>query len=721
MTHPSKLITSRVLVALACLTIAAPVSAEMQTTLNMSGQAGLIDMPSGDQLPDGYLTLDHSRFGPIVRNSVRFQLTPRFSGTFRYVAIHDWNSVYNCTSHPRGCTDADLFSTYYDRNFDISYQILTESRYFPAVTVGLQDFVGTGLDAAEYIAATKTFDQRLKVTAGIGFGRLGSYNPLGDPLGPRAPVIVGQGGNFNVKQWFHGNAAGFGGVEYKFNDKLTLKAEYSSDAYVVEAGQRKTFDRRSPFNFGMEYQVNPSIRIGGYYMYGSQIGGTLTFYINPDQRPIGGIGGPGPEPVKVRPSPVADPAAWTTGWTQVANAQDILMSTLKANLVGTGVSIESLGFTANTAQVRFRNDNYEAAAQAVGRVARAMSQAMPASVEVFEIVPIDHGLPASKVVIQRSDLELLEFAPDAGDALRAKASILEAGQPLPGTMRNPELYPRLTWSAVLYDRTVLFSPSNPLQAALGLRVTGTYELAPGFILSGSLVKPVLSNIQAEPHNSSRPLPPVRRDSSIYATAQSELESLTAAWYTRLAPNVFGRVTAGYLEEMFGGISTEVMWRPVNSRLALGAEVNYVAQRNTDGGFGFNQYNYRVLNGHLSGYYDFKNGFFVEVDAGRYLAGDVGATLTIAREFTNGWQIGAFATRTNVSAKDFGEGSFDKGIYLTIPISWLSGTPTRLTRTVVLRPIGGDGGARLDVNGRLYDVLRSYDQTRLDDQWGRVWK
>ena len=78
-------------------------------------------------------------------------------------------------------------------------------------------------------------------------------------------------------------------------------------------------------------------------------------------------------------------------------------------------------------------------------------------------------------------------------------------------------------------------------------------------------------------------------------------------------------------------------------------------------------------------------------------------------------------KPNVSAKDFGEGSFDKGIYLTIPISWLSGTPTRLGRTIVLRPIGGDGGARLNVNGRLYEVLRSYDQTRLDDQWGRVWK
>ncbi len=716
MTQSFKLITTRILAALVCLTLAIPTQAEMRPTVNLSGQTGLIDMPSGEQEPDGFLTLDHSRFGPIARNSLRFQITPRLSGTFRYVAIHDWKKNFVCSP----CIGADLFPIYYDRNFDISYQILTEGSYLPAVTIGLQDFVGTGLSAAEYIAATKTFDDRLKVTAGIGFGRLGSLNPLGS-LGKRPPITIGFGGNLNVKQWFHGNYAAFGGVEYQATDRLTLKAEYSSDIYSEEAGRHKTFQRRSPFNFGVEYQVNPSLRLGGYYMYGSELGFNLTFYVNPAQRPSGGIGGPGPEPVKVRPSQKSDPASWSTGWTEVANAQDILFGSLKANLEGTGIVVESLGLTATTAQVSFRNASYDATAQAVGRVARAMSQAMPSSVETFEIVPMDHGLRASKVVINRSDLERLEFAPDAGNALRARAQIVESGAPLPGTKRNPELYPKLTWSLLPFDRTFLFSPANPLQFGVGLRLAGTYELAPGLILSGSLTKLVLSDIKRGGHSVSK-LQPVRRDASIYVTSPGvQVETLTGAWYSRLAPNVFGRVTAGYLEQMFGGVSAEVMWRPVNSHLAVGAEVNYVAQRDTDGGLGFGEYNYHVMTGHISGYYDLPRGYFVQVDVGRYLAGDVGATLSVIREFTNGWRVGAFATKTNVSAKDFGEGSFDKGIFLQIPINWLSGRPTRQNRVFVIRPIGRDGGARLNVDGRLYDVLRSYDETRLNDQWGRVWK
>ena len=113
-------------------------------------------------------------------------------------------------------------------------------------------------------------------------------------------------------------------------------------------------------------------------------------------------------------------------------------------------------------------------------------------------------------------------------------------------MRNPELYPRLTWSAQLYNRTRFCSARlDPFQIGIGLRLTGTYELAPGLILTGSLVEPVLSDIKAHPHDDKPPLPPVRRDESLYAT-HGEVETLTAAWYTRLAPNVFGRVTAGYL-------------------------------------------------------------------------------------------------------------------------------------------------------------------------------
>jgi len=114
-------------------------------------------------------------------------------------------------------------------------------------------------------------------------------------------------------------------------------------------------------------------------------------------------------------------------------------------------------------------------------------------------------------------------------------------------------------------------------------------------------------------------------------------------------------------------------------------------------------------------------YHAQVDMGRYLAGDVGATLSLTREFENGWSVGAFATKTDVSAQDFGEGSFDKGITLRIPFAWFYGKPTRTAADITIRPIGRDGGAKLVVADRLYSVLRGYDQRKIDAQWGRVWK
>ena len=178
--------------------------------------------------------------------------------------------------------------------------------------------------------------------------------------------------------------------------------------------------------------------------------------------------------------------------------------------------------------------------------------------------------------------------------------------------------------------------------------------------------------------------------------------------------------------MFAGASGELLWKPVDSRLALGAEINYVVQRDYDLGFGAQDFPdldgvYEVATGHGSVYYDFENSFHARVDVGRYLAGDWGATFALDREFANGWRVGAYATFTDVSFEDFGEGSFDKGIQLTIPIDWALGNATRATTDVRLSSLSRDGGARLNVDGRLYETVRGGHVVALQESWGRFWR
>lgn len=684
--------------------------AENRPTLNFYGVTGLIDTPSGESQLDGMLTASTAHFGPISRNTLSFQITPRLSGSFRYQAVRDFNAVVG-----------SKFETYYDRSFDLRYQVTREGRYMPAITIGLQDFVGTGLFAGEYIVGTKSLTPRLKVTAGLGWGRLGSSGGMGTLFGDRPEVDIDEGGQVNTGQWFRGPVAPFGGIEYQINERWRVKAEYSSDAYETEADLRKTFDRSSPFNFGVEYELGNSATVGAYYLYGSEVGIAAHFFINPGQRPTGSIRGGAPDHVEPRPSRAADPDAWSPEWITQPGVADVLITNINKRLEADGIVVEGIGYIGTTAQVLMRNDQNDSEAQAIGRLARAMTHVMPASVEVFEVVPVVNGMRAAKIIVRRSDLEALEFAPGATETMRDRTQLADASPSDASMARTKDLYPRFSWNIGPYLRTRLFDPENPVRAEVGLRLASSYRITPGLILSGSLAKGIISNLE-DGGESNSVLPRVRSEGVLYDRATDlALEKLTLAYYTQISPTLYGRVTAGYLERMFGGVSTELLWRRVNSPFALGVEVNYVQQREFSQGFGFRDYD--IVTGHVSGYYTFgrDRSYVAQLDVGRYLAGDYGATLSLDREFENGWKVGVFATLTDVPFDEFGEGSFDKGIKLEIPVNWFLGTPSRQSNPSVLRPLTRDGGARLSVDGRLYETLRDYQVEDIDAQWGRFWK
>jgi hypothetical protein len=68
----------------------------------------------------------------------------------------------------------------------------------------------------------------------------------------------------------------------------------------------------------------------------------------------------------------------------------------------------------------------------------------------------------------------------------------------------------------------------------------------------------------------------------------------------------------------------------------------------------------------------------------------------------------------VSAADYGEGSFDKGLYFKIPFNSFSGKNTRASFATVIRSLQRDGGQRLeDFTGRLWFDLRNVRYDSLD--------
>lgn len=682
------------------------VRAEVLSTTTY-GTPGLIDMPTAQSAPDAELSSTLSYTPNALRTTLSFQIAPRLSGSFRYSLVE---GILNS-------------GTLYDRSFDLRYRLTNEGRYRPAIAIGLQDFIGTGIYSGEYIVATKTLTSNLTFSGGIGWGRFGSYNGFTNPLGKidprfnsRGTKFTGTGGIVEAGKWFRGGAAFFGGVIWKVTPKLTLKAEYSSDAYTREV-RGNAHQHQTPFNFGLDYTVARGVNLQAYFLNGSEIGAAMTFALNPKQPSIVGGLDKAPQPVRLRlPQNIAN-----LGWTDIPNANANLRKAASELLAKEGLVLEAMSVRPTATTIRIRNSRYNASAQAIGRTARILSRVMPDSVETFEIIPIVQGIAVSSVTVKRSDIEALENDPDGSQLSLERAKFADpVGRRDEALVYGEGLYPRFQWSIGPYVSTSFFDPDSPIRAELGLEANASYEIRPGLTLSGAIRKRAVGNKHTATRVSDSLIRRVRSDSNIYdREGDPAITHLTLAHSFRPGKDLYGRLTVGYLEKMYGGVSGELLWKPVDSRFALGVELNYVKQRNFDQLFGFQPYG--VATGHLTAYWDMGNGYFAQGSVGRYLGGDLGGTVKLERIFKNGWRIGAYTTLTDVPFNQFGEGSFDKGLTFTVPLDHFVGTPKRQILSTVLQPLSRDGGAQLDVKGRLYEAVRGYHKPSVADSWGRFWR
>ncbi|WP_170790149.1 YjbH domain-containing protein [Ruegeria lacuscaerulensis] len=661
-------------------------------TVSTYGTPGLIELPTAEMFDDGALVFTASAFRDTARATMTFQMLPWVHGSFRYAVLKGFDGE-------RGDR--------YDRSFDIHFRLREESRRAPAIVLGLRDFGGTGLYASEYIVATKTIRDRFKLTGGIGWGRLAGRGSFANPLGlissrfdersdPRAGDIS-ETGRLDFGNWFQGDAALFAGGSWQYNDRLTFLAEYSSDLYDVER-DRIGFDIRTPFNIAAQYRFRNGSQLTTSVLYGTTLGLTYSYFIDPRQTPAPGGQGASPPPLRAPGDNQGD---------------------VRTALDREGLRLVYLSQDRDAVTVGVENETYGQAAQALGRTARVLANTEPPRTQTFNIALMSNGAPLGAVQVDRNDLYESEHDPD--NAWRSLARV-EISDTIPifqgGVLRDA--YPHFSYRFGPYLNFSFFDPDDPLRYEIGAALGLDYTLRPGLTLSTGLRQPVLSTLDDSTRVSDSTLPRVRSDWAIYARESNlRVEHMTAEYLWRPRTDFYARTTLGYLETMFGGVSAELLWYPTNSRLALGVEANYVAQRDFDVLFGFQDYS--VATGHVSAYYDLPGDYHAQIDAGRYLAGDYGATFSLDREFTNGFTVGAFFTLTTVGFEEFGEGSFDKGIRLEIPISWLTGRPSRNKIRQTIRPVLRDGGARLNVRNRLYGVTREARAQELSRGWGRFWR
>jgi len=338
----------------------------------------------------------------------------------------------------------------------------------------------------------------------------------------------------------------------------------------------------------------------------------------------------------------------------------------------------------------------------------------PPQIEKFRLIAVMGGIP-------QREFDVLRAPAERGFTQDGKLDFANNVTSSPAPMQNPVLsaaehgtYPKFSWDIFPQFRQELFDPTNPLGVQFVAAASGSAELLPGLSLNGEVEANIWDNF-----NTNRPsdsvLPHVRTDFVEYFTqGKNGIGDLEGDYNFRISPDVFAFIRAGYLESMFAGVGGEVLWRPEEQRWAVGADLYDVQQRDFDRLFGLQSY--RALTGHVALYYASPwYGLNFVVRAGQYLARDRGITLEISRRFSTGVEIGAFFTKTNVSSAQFGEGSFDKGIVLRIPIGWVAPIDTQTELDTILRPVQRDGGQRLSGDAILYEETRRNSQAEMTNE------
>ncbi|WP_165694301.1 YjbH domain-containing protein, partial [Teichococcus deserti] len=355
-----------------------------------------------------------------------------------------------------------------------------------------------------------------------------------------------------------------------------------------------------------------------------------------------------------------------------------------------------------TAELALAGGDYRSLAQVASRVLRAVQPALPRDIEMLRLRWWQARVEVAVLEIPRAALEAVARNRASPEEAWATARLLPAtGAITPGAVENEG--PFWSWQAGPRVNMALGDPSRTLRWQAGVALGGRIELGAGWALAASVQQSLLGNLEGGLPSDSR-LPHVRSDYARYAREGSTaLSTLYAERIWNAGPDLFARGTAGWLEPMFAGFSSEILWRPVDKPFAIGLDLNWVTQRAFDQRLGLRDYS--VVTGHASLYAELPWwNLYGILRAGRYLAGDWGVTVELGRRFDSGIEVGGFATFTDVSAARFGEGSFDKGIYVRLPLD-LFGRASRARGTALIRPVQRDGGQMLAVDNPLWEVSR----------------
>ena len=617
-------------------------------TFNNHGNIGLINLPTAR-------FLDESIYGITAYNGdpdqkITFTSFPFdwLEASFFYANIQD--KPYCNISFDPVC-DQD----YKDKGFNFKLRLKSEG-ILPAIAIGINDIAGTGLYSSEYIVGSYGIN-KTDFHFGLGWGNLNGAdqnfkNPLSylsDRFLERPSVLEDQGGQFQTSRYFSGETVSpFLGITHVLNDRTIFKLEYDTTLTTANIAYPEP---KSDLSFGFDYSLSDNLSIGISNERGTSTLIRFSYKNNPKN---------------ARPRYVYKKASHKDSDDKYVK----LIRNLRNNGIGVNKIIESPD-AIGIEMTQFTHPNLNIIDEIIRKASR------------------DAGL--KKPVKKDLRVANLKARSEYDQPFESNSKLIYQR----GIKKRFKTKNRLAFRPFLASREEFFKGALMLENNSEIMILDNlffssnikYTLADNF---DDLIYPPVDTYPAQ----------VRSDVKDYLKNYSNGVFIGRAqfdYYITPKNDHHIVVTAGILEDMFSGAGFEYLHFRQESNFAVGFELFEVKKRDYDMRFG--TLDYKNTTGHLNFYY--RNygiiPFDTKISYGEYLAGDEGITIDFSRSFSNGTKFGVFASFTDVSADQFGEGSFDKGLYFNIPIfgnlinySW--------------KPLTKDPGSKLNRKNTLHDLL-----------------
>ncbi len=673
--------------------VAAPPGARSEP--NNTGQTGLINMPDARLEPDGTLRMGFSHIDS--RSTLWGSITalPRLELTVRKTVFGDGEPGFDDD------LDADM-----DDGVDVKLMILRESEMLPQFAIGRRDFSGDHHSAATFLTLSKRYGD-FDFTAGYGDGGIGGF---------------------------------FAGLRYSPNwhPRLGLVVEY-------EADDDDDFDIGS-----VNLKGDAAVGIEYHYRWL----GTRLSYSDGDVGLSAFLALPLSKREFVRkthePAPYtqATPRASLDEWRERPQYRERLIDALRRQ----GYEAFAVALDGDVLRGAVTHPGISLIGRAIGRAARTMLLLGPLGISEIEITYVLNDQPILTYrftaphkleryldgLISRSHLEQsIEIAyasPDYHEPVPG-ANVEDLGlDDLPGTMPpyDPPEGPVFRWRSLDALTTGLYL--SPLNVDTFINDAGAgfhhelfslahyrYRLAHGLFLDTAGRVILSEDVSDLEQPSVSRLPHVRSDIAAYkGDGRFRLDTLLLNKYLHPAERVYARVSAGFYEEMFAAVGGQVLYLPQRGDWALDLSVDYVRQRDTGGGFEFRSYS--AVTALASLHYRLPwLGLTATARVGQFLAKDFGTRFELSRRFRSGVEFGAWYTITDgddiTAPGSPGSPYFDRGVYLSLPLSAFLTRDTRAHANFAFKPWVRDVGQMVKSPGDLYRLLsRLLALDRSEQDW-----